>query len=82
MTRKKTMTPRWERVLGFIRAYVKLHGVSPSYAAMADAFGVKSRSNLHRMVLRLEQEWHLQRKPRKFYGVKLVDRSVVEVIGL
>ena len=82
MNRKKRMTGNWEKVLRFIRAYIKLHGVSPSYAVMAEALGLKSRSNMHRMVKRLEEEGHLQRKPRKFYGVKVVDRSVREVASL
>ena len=82
MNRRKRMTENWERVLRFIRAYIKLHGVSPSYAVMAEGLGMKSRANMHRMVKRLEEEGHLQRKPRKFYGVKVVDRSVREVASL
>lgn len=82
MRRKQKMTDQWERVLRFIRAYIKLHGVSPSYAVMAEGLGLKSRANMHRIVKRLEEEGHLQRKPRKFYGVKVVDRSVREVSSL
>ena len=76
------MTDNWERVLRFIRAYIKLQGVSPSYGVMAEALGMKSRSNMHRMVKRLEEEGHLQRRPNKIYGVKVVDRSVREVSSL
>lgn len=76
------MTDNWEKVLRFIRAYIRLHGVSPSYAVLAQSFGMKSRSNMHRMVKRLEEEGHLERKPRKFYGVKVVDRSVKDVASL
>lgn len=76
------MTDNWERVLRFIRAYIKLHGVSPSYGVMAEGLGMKSRANMHRMVKRLEEEGHLQRRPNKIYGVKLVDRSVREVSSL
>lgn len=82
MSKKRAMTVRWERVLRFIVAYMKLHGVSPTYAVIAESFGMKSRSNIHRMVIRLEQEGHLCRKPRKFNGVKVVDRSVREVSAL
>lgn len=76
------MTQRWDGVLKFIQAYMKLHGVSPSYDVMAKTLGMKSRSNMHRIVKRLEQEGHLQTKPRKYYGIKLVDRSVREVVSL
>lgn len=76
------MTDKWEKVLRFIRAYIKIHGVSPSYGVMAEGLGMKSRANMHRIVKRLEEEGHLQRRPNKIYGVKVVDRSVREVASL
>ena len=76
------MTERWQLVLDFIRAYIKKHGVSPSYEVMAKSLGLKSRANMHRIVRRLEQEGHLQVKPRKFYGLKVVDRSIDDVVKL
>lgn len=76
------MTQRWQLVLDFIRAYIKKHGVSPSYEVMAKSLGLKSRANMHRIVRRLEGEGHLQVKPRKFYGLKVVDRSVDDVVKL
>lgn len=76
------MTDRWQLVLDFIRAYVKRHGVSPSYEVMAKGLGMKSRANMHRIVKRLEQEGHIQIKPRKFYGLKVVDKSVSDVVNL
>jgi SOS-response transcriptional repressor LexA len=82
MRRKQRMTQKWEMVLRFIRAYIKLHGVSPSYGVMAEGLGLKSRANMHRIVKRLEEEGHLQRRPNKIYGVKVVDRSVREVASL
>lgn len=76
------MTQRWQLVLDFIRAYIKKHGVSPSYEVMAKSLGLKSRANMHRIVRRLEGEGHLQVRPRKFYGLKVVDRSVDDVVKL
>lgn len=76
------MTERWQLVLDFIRAYIKKHGVSPSYEVMAKSLGLKSRANMHRIVRRLEQDGHLQVKPRKFYGLKVVDRSIDDVVKL
>lgn len=77
---KAKMTPRWEMVLRFLRAYMRIHGVSPSYRVLADGVGLKSKANVHRIVKRLEQEGHVVRAPRKFYGVR--DRSVDEVLSL
>ena len=79
---KAVMTPKWEKVLEFIRVYTKLHGASPSYEVMAKSLGLKSRANMHRIVRRLEGEGHLQVKPRKFYGLKVVDRSIDDVVKL
>lgn len=79
---KSKMTDKWEVILRFIRAYVKLHGVSPSYAVMAKGLGMKSRSNMHRIVKRLEEEGLLETKPRKYHSIKLVDRSVQDVTSL
>jgi len=82
MRPKQKMTPQWEKVLRFIRAYLRIHGVSPSYAVMAQSLGLKSRANMHRIVTRLEEEGHLEKKPRKFYAIKVVDRSVKDVASL
>ena len=82
MRPKQRMTPQWEMVLRFIRAYIRIHGVSPSYAVMAQSLGLKSRSNMHRIVTRLQEEGHLDKKPRKFYSIKVVDRSVKDVASL
>ena len=82
MERRKGVTDRWQLVLDFIKAYVRRHGVSPSYEVMAKSFGLKSRANMHRIVRRLEKEGHLKVAPRKFYGLKVVDRSIDDVVRL
>lgn len=79
---KSKMTDKWEVVLRFIRAYQKLYGVSPSYAVMAKGLGMKSRSNMHRMVRRLEEEGLVETKPRKYHSIKVVDKSVMEIASL
>lgn len=76
------MTPRWQIVLDFIKAYTKKHGVSPSYEVMTQAMGLRSRANLHRIVKRLEKDGYVQTKPYKFYSIKVVDKSVQDVVKL
>lgn len=76
------MTGKWEMVLRFIKAYYKIHGATPSYEVMAKALGMKSKSNMHRIVKRLEEEGHLSKRPHKYYGIKVVDRSVMEISRL
>ena len=76
------MTERRKLVLEFIRAYVKLHGVSPSYEVIAKGIGLNSKSNIHRIVHRLKADGHLVVKPYKFHAIKLVDTSAKEVMKL
>jgi len=76
------MTTRWEKVLAFIKAYVKIHGAPPSYEIIAKGLGMRSRSNMHRIVHRLEEEGLLETKPRKFLSIRVRDRSVQEISAL
>ena len=73
------MTKHRQLVLEFIRAYIRLHGVPPSYEVIAKGLGLKSKSNVHRIVHRLMEDGHLTVRPYKFHSIKLVDRSVKEV---
>lgn len=76
------MTPQWDKVLRFIRAYIKIHGVPPTYQMLADGMGMRSRSNVHRIVRRLAEEGYLERRGYKVLGIRLVDRSVKDVVSL
>ena len=76
------MTERRKLVLEFIRAYVKLHGVSPSYEVIAKGIGLNSKSNIHRIVHRLKADGHLVTKPYKFHAIKLVDTTAQAMMKL
>ena len=76
------MSKRRQLVLEFIRAYIRLHGVSPSYEFIAKGIGLKSKSNIHRIVHRLKTDGHIVTKPYKFHAIKLVDSSVKAVARL
>ena len=56
MRPKASLTKRWKTVLDFIRAYSKIHGVAPSYETIAMGLGMKSRSNIHRIVHNLKRD--------------------------
>ena len=79
---RSKMTWRWKLVLDFIRAYMKIHGAPPSYEIIAKGLGMRSRSNMHRIVHRLEEEGLVETKPKKFLSIKLVDKSVREISAL
>jgi repressor LexA len=79
---KAKMTDKWEMVLRFIKAYIKIHGAPPSYEILANGLGMRSRSNMHRIVRRLKEEGMLETRPRKFLSIKVVDRTVKEISKL
>lgn len=76
------MNEKHKLILEFIRAYIKLHRVPPSYSVIARGIGLKSKSNIHRVIHILQAEGLLEIKPHKFNSIKLVDRSVKGVASL
>ena len=76
------MTDRWDLVLRFIKAYIRLNNAPPSYEILAKGLGMRSRSNVHRIVKRLQEEGLLETKPRKYLSIRVVDRSVKEISRL
>jgi len=59
------------RVLRFIRAYIAVHGVAPSYGIMMNGLGMRTKSNMHRIVEDLVKGGYLEKVPKKFLGIKL-----------
>ena len=76
------MQPKHQLVFDFIKAYMRLHGVAPSYAVIAKGIGLKSKSNIHRIIHKLEDEGLVTVKPYKFNSIKIRDRSVREMASL
>ena len=76
------MTPRRQLVLDFIKAYIRIHGIAPSYEVIAKGLKMKSKANIHRIVHRLQDDGYLSIKPHKFHSIKVVDRSVKEISAL
>jgi SOS-response transcriptional repressor LexA len=76
------MTKRRQLVLDFIKAYAKIHGVPPSYEVIARGIGLKSKSNIHRIIHRLQDDGHLVTKPHKFHSIRVIDGSVRDISRL
>jgi SOS-response transcriptional repressor LexA len=76
------LNEKHQLVLDFIRAYVRLHGVPPSYSVIARGLGMKSKSNIHRVIHILQDEGLLVIKPHKFNSIKLLDKTVKGVASL
>ena len=54
------MTSRQQMVLDFIRIYMEEKRVSPTLQNIAEGLGMKSRSNIHRIVHSLKKMGHLK----------------------
>jgi SOS-response transcriptional repressor LexA len=76
------MQEKHKLVLDFIKAYIKLHGVAPSYTVIAKGLGMKSKSNIHRIIHKLKDEGLVAVKPYQFNSIRVIDRSVREVASL
>jgi len=76
------MTPRQQLVLEFIQTYIKMKGFAPSMQDVATGLGMKSRSNIHRIIHDLRRLGHLRLNPHKVRTVKVVDKSVKEIAAL
>jgi repressor LexA len=76
------MTERQKMVLEFIELYIKMKGFPPSYMDIATGLNLRSKSNIHRLVHDLKDKGLLQIKPHMVRSIKVVDKTVKEVIKL
>jgi repressor LexA len=76
------MTEKQRLVLEFIETYIKMKGFAPSMQDIASGLGMKSRSNIHRIIHSLKRDGHLSLKPHKVRTMKVMDRSVRELTAL
>ena len=67
------MTKRQKELLDFIRKYVKIHEMSPTYREMVKALSSKSVSNIGRMLDALAEEGKITRRvPAKPRSIKIL----------
>ena len=69
------MTEKQRLVIIFIAAYNKLRGYSPSLQDIATGMGLRSRSNMHRMVHSLIEQGYLGLNRSKARTVKLLTKA-------
>lgn len=67
------LTPVQADALAFIAMRIRVRGVSPSFAEVANELGLKSRSSIHRIVQALIARGHLRQLPGRSRSVALVD---------
>ena len=76
------MTERQKMVLDFIQTFIKMKGFAPSYNEIAQGLGMRSKSNIHRLVHVLRERGLLQVKPHMIRSLKVVDNTVKELASL
>ena len=69
------MTEKQRLVLIFIAAYNKLKGFSPSMQDVATGMGLRSRSNMHRMIHSLIEQGYLGLNKSKARTVRLLAKA-------
>ena len=52
--------------------YKKRNGVMPSYQEMTELFGVKSKSEVARLIISLEERGAIQRIPNRARAIRLL----------
>ena len=70
------MTPKQKLTLEFIKAYMAVKGYAPSYRNIAEGIGLKSKSNVHRLVHALKEQGLLDLDPHRIRSMKVIDKSV------
>lgn len=76
------MSPKQKIALEFIKAYMEVKGYAPSYRNIAEGLGIKSKSNVHRLVHALKSQGLLDLDPHKIRSLRVVDKSVEKVSSL
>jgi repressor LexA len=79
---RSDMTERQKLVLEFIKTYWDMKGHAPSMQDIATGLGMKSRSNIHRIIHDLRKNGYLRLKPTQARTLKVMDRSVQEAVSL
>ena len=65
------LTFRQEMVLEFIKAFIKYHGFAPCLNEIAQGIGLRSKSNIHRIVHSLQKKKLISMNPLKARSIKV-----------
>ena len=69
--KKKPLTEKQKLVFEFIKMFIEIKGFSPCLQEIATGLNMRSRSNIHRIVHRLENRNLLSIVPLKARSLKL-----------
>jgi repressor LexA len=66
------LTPRQYECWRFLASYARAHGYSPSFEEIAEAMGLASKSNVHRLLQALEQRGFIRRIPGLQRAIEII----------
>ena len=67
------LTERQRKLLDFIRAYIAQHGIAPTYDDIRYAMRVRSKSDIHRLLVGLEERGAIRRMKARARAIEVVD---------
>lgn len=67
-----SVTEKQYALLQYIKDYMHLRPVAPSYEEMMDHLGMKSKSGVFRLLSGLEERGHIKRMPNRARAIKLL----------
>lgn len=68
------LTAKQRELLNFLKGYVAQHdGLAPSFEEMAQAVGLVSKSNIHRLIEALECRGLIRRIPHRARTIEIVE---------
>ncbi len=73
------LSPRQQRIMDYIRAYVREHGYPPSVREIGESVGLRSSSTVHGHLARLESKGFLRRDPSKPRTIEVLRGPAVAV---
>lgn len=77
------MTSQQAKLLHFITAYRDRHdGATPSYAEMASAMCLHSKSGISRLLAALQERGHIRRLPGRARAIQIVDGTLGMLIEI
>lgn len=65
------MTRKMRELLDFIVNSTATSGIPPSFDEMKDAVGLKSKSNIHRLLQALEERGYIKRIPNRARAIEV-----------
>jgi SOS-response transcriptional repressor LexA len=77
-----SLTVQQKKVFDFITVFQRLRGITPSYSEIAKGLGLKSKSNIWRLVHELRAKGLVDLDPHISRSLRTTDKTVQEMARL